>query len=708
MAELFGSRHIEQLVIPEIQRDYVWKPEQVRQLLNSILKNFNAWQSEKGHPSYRIVSVTHPQESQAAPEEIESAFVSLFAKRYHATNIGFVYAYNDGDLPGQYYLIDGQQRLTTIFLTLLAAASLSPNLKDRFRSRYCLLSTKPDAGEKSVKTRLDYRLRELTAEFLHHCIPYLLESPSTADQLKLQSWYRQRLDGDKTVENLIANFRVIYELVVSDVASADVPSFFGYLEELVDCWYFDTNESAQGEELYLYLNARGENIAPNENLKARLLAQVGDAKNKDFWGKSWEEWQDFFWQRRRNGLADGIINPNADRGFNCFLSCVENLEHLRAHDGNPRTEITPEVIDKYFRSLRWLEREKEIFKLPYAYAGWVDSWFKEMWSIFNDPKITDWAVDPSNKAKGFERNRMVLMWGTLLSVVCFLEHAEGLMKNIDSEQVFRTIRIFWLRYNNNNRAAVSLSKAVSGILLDSPPAFIGSESQEELAKWRILNGRPDEERRLFESAIWEIEDHPLNINGRDLGNLNISHLLELDEATVTLDNIEDVKTTFYELFPPSTSNKYDERVAQALLYYGAFWDQESPWYYENYNLGDWRRTIRGKGGAETKGTTANRTVFQRFFQDFMQARIPLDEFLKQRMGKESIEPNTETDLRKALIWYSEKLGKEFLKIGWYVAVEGSDADANFISLHSICNTVGHLRGYNGNQKMATQIGAVSS
>ena len=86
----------------------------------------------------------------------------------------------------------------------------------------------------------------------------------------------------------------------------------------------------------------------------------------------------------------------------------------------------------------------------------------------------------------------------------------------------------------------------------------------------------------------------------------------------------------------------------------------------------------------------------------------MDELLKQRHGTESIEPNTETDLRKALIWYSEKLGKEFLKKGWYVAVEGTEADANFGLLHTIWNTVGHLRGYNGNQKMAEQVGTVGS
>ena len=51
------------------------------------------------------------------------------------------------------------------------------------------------------------------------------------------------------------------------------------------------------------MNARGEQMQENENLKADLLGKMklinGDTESltvkKDKKGKTWEEWQHFFW-----------------------------------------------------------------------------------------------------------------------------------------------------------------------------------------------------------------------------------------------------------------------------------------------------------------------------------------------------------------------------------------------------------------------------
>jgi len=711
MAELFCNRYIDQLVIPEIQRDYVWGPDQTKRLMGAILENFANWKNANENSPFTIISGEDSSSSQIEHEDVKSLtaeFTSLYARRRYGTNIGFVYAYNDGDLPGQYYLIDGQQRLTTIFLALLAVASRCNDLKERFRARYCLQSSMSELDTRSITTKLDYRLREHTSEFLHHFVPYLLERPSAADQLRQQSWYRLKLNGDKTVNNLIANFQVIYDSLDATMSPATISSFFEYLENLVEFWYFDTNESAQGEELYIYLNARGENIAMNENLKALLLAQVKVSTEKDSWGKIWEQWQDFFWQRRGYGLATGGDNPNADRGFNSFLNCIKYLEILRSKKGN----ISPEVIKKYWCSLGWLEEKRIEFQREYTYSGWVDSWFNEIWIILNDTKMTNWDVDLNDKNKSTEHNRMVLLWGSFLSVVCSLENVGDKWEGVDHIKVFRTIRVFWLRYNNFNRAVGSLPESVNSMLLDSQKMFASSELNEEFAKWKLLRNRPEEERREFESTIWKIEDHPLNLKGRDLQGINISHVIDLD-SSLTLETLKKVEEKFYKLFPiisqdadnvlRMTQELLYVRVVQALLYYGEFWSRDTPWYYENYNLGDWRRTIRGKGSLEVNQVTSTSTVFRSFFNDFIQTQQTIDEFLTCKQGSEEVNPSSETNLRKALIWYSEKAGKEFLKKGWYVAVNGPERDSHFKSLYAIWNTKGDFKGYQGNQKMADQI-----
>jgi hypothetical protein len=709
IAELFGNRHIEQLVIPEIQRDYVWEPKQVEHLVASIMNSFKDWQREKAAPPLQVVARNSPDGPFGEDEvqSLQNEFAAFYARRTHATNVGFIYAYCDADLPGQYALIDGQQRLTTIYLALLATATRDPGLKERFRARYCLCPPGPHTNEAAVPTKLDYRLREHTAEFLRRFVDYFLDNSATLDQLREQSWYLHRHDSDTTVRNLFGNYKTIQQQLEGALSDAEPSQLYEYLEDLVECWYFDTNESAQGEELYLYLNARGESIADNENRKARLLAGVGDSTTKDKWGRTWEEWQDYFWQNRKVGLSEKDSNPNADRGFNSFLVCIENLERLRGRRVAATDPVNLEIIDKYLCVLRWLNEQKEPFKAFYTYAGWVNCWFSEVWGIFNQPDATEWAATLSDKNKSIAHNRMVLVWGSLLCVACALEKENGECKKLDHRRIFRAIRIFYLRYHNFGRAVASLPETVRGILDDNPDVLGGEQdATEERAKWEFLNECPDEERCELESVIWRIEDHPLNRNGRDLGGVNITHLTDLAVQVTTLPQLKTIRDTFYELFPPEEDGESDKKkkVASALLYYGAFWDRVRPWYYENYELGDWRRTIRGKGSMELKDGSG--TVFRRFFDDFLQAGQSLDEFVEGKKGSETVDPRCESDLRKALIWYCERLKERLFEKGMYLAKDTSmekGHDEHFPNLCALWNTKGHFRGVDGNQKLADLI-----
>jgi hypothetical protein len=704
LAELFGNRHIEQLVIPEIQRDYVWEKPQVEHLLGSILESFEAWRKEQISPSLKVVrSDSGPGERGGDGElfSLQQDFGKFHARRMHSTNVGFIYAYSDNDLPGQCFLIDGQQRLTTLYLALLATATGNEDLKERFRARYCLCSRESDGTNAVAPTRLDYRLREQTTQFLHQWVRHLLDAGDTPPPAKDQSWYLQRLDSDTTVKNLLENYETIRGLLVDALAAVGREGFYGYLEDLVECWYFDTNESAQGEELYLYLNARGESIADNENIKARLLATQGDAEKKDEWGRRWEEWQDYFWNKRNVGVSANMENPNADRGFNRFLSCIENLENLRASEGGSAEAIDLNTIKKYFEVLRWIEKEKEPFKADYSYTGWVDDWFREMWNILNQAESVDWAARLSDGSKS-----RALAWGSLLCVLSSLERSGGEMTAITRRRIFRSLRVIYLRFHNSFKAVSSLPETVNGLLGHTASAFssLSTSTSEERCKWNYLFDKPDPDHQRLEEVIWKIEDHPLNRNGSDHGEVNLTHLVDL-EGEVSLQKLEAIRDAFYDLFPleKPASETTRKRVASVLLYYGPYWNRVGPWYLENYDLGDWRRTIRGRGSEEKSG--GGPSVFRAFFEEFLQAKQSLDEFASMKTGSEPVNPETDKDLRKALIWYSEKLGPNFLRQGMHVELKTSEwwvHDVHFPGFCALWNTNGSFRRYSAFQKLSDQ------
>lgn len=715
LAELFGNRHIAHLVIPEIQRDYVWRSPQVKHLLASLLANFQAWRQAITTPALEVVMVENRTSDLLDPAEVHSLqnqFTAFQARRRYATNVGFVYAYCDADLPGQYFLIDGQQRLTSLYLTLLAVASGNTALGERFRARYCL-PPDPHCTEESAATRLDYRLRDHTAAFFRRCVRHLLQDPEGAATIAEQSWFLRRLETDQTIRNLIANFVTIRDILGRSAYLRDDwhTDFYEYLENLVECWYFDTNESAQGEELYIYLNARGESIADNENLKARLLGELRDPLKKAEWGRTWEVWQDYFWTNRHRGLREKLANSNADRGFNAFLACIQGfMAFQRKTSGDPvgTTSVPMDLvaIHKFIDILRWLENARKIFAVAYPHADWVEAWFDEFWQTLNQKSATNWAADFQDDNRSTERNRMVLVWGSLL---CALHASDSDLEALtfsDVSRTFRAIRFLYLRFHNNNRSVASLTKLVPTLLAgDITTAAPGELTGEEFARAGYFAALSPDELIHHESVLWQIEDHPWNLKGSDLGNTNLIHLVDLADVGTTLGHLEQIRDAFYELFPDANGTSTNSRkVALALLHYGPFWNRDSPWYYENLDFRDWRRTIRGLGSAETK--TPDGSNFRRFFKDYVATRDNLDSFLSTRRQAEALKPEDTTDLREALLWYGERLGIGMFAKGMYIAVSPAlpqGMDAVFPAFGEIWNTQGHFKGTKGYYKLSDSL-----
>ena len=250
--ELFVNSYIDQIVIPEIQRDYVWGEEQVKGILDSIKDDFT---------TFCHVTVDIPTDD----VDIKRLFEDFYKKQKYSSNIGFIYAYNDPEYTGKYFLIDGQQRITTIYLLLLALC----------------IKTDKTVFEKYYHTKnilkLDYRVRESAHLFLKNFVNYFLtdEAP-TVENVEKQHWFFDANFLDPTINSILANYKTILSYL--DAQNLYQASFLDYIQNYIEFWYFDTSLSDQGEDLYIYMNARGEQIQPNENLKADLL---GSLKNEN-------------------------------------------------------------------------------------------------------------------------------------------------------------------------------------------------------------------------------------------------------------------------------------------------------------------------------------------------------------------------------------------------------------------------------------------
>ena len=282
-------------IVPEIQREYVWGSEHNSE---KILKPF----LESIKNSAKVDPNCH------------------YAHGHENLHIGFLYSYKPQyirDLTERItdeYLIDGQQRFTSLFLLLLVRATVEDRLLD-----FNNLIRWQDGT-----IAFDYKVRQLTHKFIQDLIQHIQKDGKKLlnDILggNYPSWLMNDYLCDTTVNNIIGAIKCI-----QDVFSNENDLYYDYLLTRIHFWHFKTDVTSQGEELYITMNSRGEELADNEVQKARKL------KSSDLstWGPKWEEWQTYFWRNRTQGKAN---NFDADKGFNNLLSCIDAMGHSFGKD----------------------------------------------------------------------------------------------------------------------------------------------------------------------------------------------------------------------------------------------------------------------------------------------------------------------------------------------------------------------------------------
>lgn len=706
LREFFSDRDLNTIIVPEIQRDYVWGKEQIERFLDSIIDDFNAFKGST--PIKEIDNVS---------SEIVDSYNEFYKKNYLSSNIGFIYAYSDSDYPGSYFLIDGQQRFTTIFLTLLVLAANGDDEQLKKFNRVFLNEDKP---------KLDYRVREASHIFLYKLVQTigLARNELSSKWIKEQSWYLQDYDNDTTISSIIRNIDVVTgflkekDIIKTDVSSVD-KAFVEYVEDYLEFWYFDTNISEQGEELYIYMNARGESMQEHENLKADLIGKLKDSEKKKEYGAKWEQWQDLFWRNKGE-------NANADKGFNEFLCCIAGLSN---RNKKIVKEYTPDdfkkasrgtwgkiayddlikcidisEIGRYVDGLDNLFSEERIqtFKVKYPCYKWVDfDWIadakKRFWNTINSDEPSNWFAEGENINKYMNYVWAVLKYSSLVN------------DWDDVERLYRTLRLFYIRMNNNNRRIQEIQKSISVIIEKGPWDEDVLLTEEERKKYGFLKEMENDAQIKSEAVLWEIENHPLNLDGSE-DNRNCSHLVEFEKnpSVVELQNIYD---SFCIIFPIGGDKKiaHPRKLLNALLYTSVFncevkpfWDKHDTGYYERLFFNTERRYIRG---LSTYGTNE---VFKTFFRQFVRDRNYMyktindieDEMRSKGVTKDKVDSLT---VIWALVWYAAaketSIWSEEKCFIYNYEYEGTgnkdllDKDKNFPSLNNLVKCNGSVRNY---------------
>jgi hypothetical protein len=246
-----------------------------------------------------ILQRDYAQGSPAAAEIRDAFLVNLrdaLTGKSAPLDLDFVYGSILGEGPKTLSVLDGQQRLTTLFLLHWYLALRNGELED-FRSRW--------VAKDENRSRFSYATRPNSAEFFDCLATRTFVPPSQgliSRALQDEKWFFDAWLMDPTVrsccsmldafERYFGDGAGLYRKIVDD--------------RLVTFHFLELQKFGLSDDLYIKMNARGKPLTPFENFKAWLAERVSASP----WGSEFsssfdQEWTDLFWMLARREKAHG-------------------------------------------------------------------------------------------------------------------------------------------------------------------------------------------------------------------------------------------------------------------------------------------------------------------------------------------------------------------------------------------------------------------
>lgn len=247
--------------IPEYQRPYVWDTDQVKELLEDTMDAY-----------------TSNAEAQY--------FLGSMVLKINSKSEGGV-TYNE------YELLDGQQRLTTIFL-LFAVIRDMADKNDKWQKMIAedcenaIFQEENPFQDRPERIRIVFDIRDDVRNFV---VKYVKINDGTNKTDEIEPFV-----NDKTVNVSIRNMANAIMTIRSYISEniSNLLGFFKYFQTKVLMIYVATEELQDAFQLFTVLNNRGVKLSNSDILKAINLKEVSSPLERTNWAKKWEVMESYF------------------------------------------------------------------------------------------------------------------------------------------------------------------------------------------------------------------------------------------------------------------------------------------------------------------------------------------------------------------------------------------------------------------------------
>ena len=221
------------------QREYKWGTKQITELLEDLENRFFS-SYEEGHERKQV-------------------------KEYAPYFLGSVIVNSEG---GENWVIDGQQRLTSLTLLLIYLNNLQSESSNGKVSVDNLIFAE-QFGDKAFNFDVPDR---------RYCMEALYRNE-----------YFDASDGSESVQNLKARYLDIERFFPDTLKDETLPYFIDWLKEKVELVQITAYSDDDAYMIFETMNDRGLGLSPTDMLKGYLLANISDQVNKEAANTLWKQ-----------------------------------------------------------------------------------------------------------------------------------------------------------------------------------------------------------------------------------------------------------------------------------------------------------------------------------------------------------------------------------------------------------------------------------
>ena len=299
------------------QRDYKWTTKEVEELVTDLTERFlDDYRPE--HPRSQVEKYGH----------------------YFLGSI--ILSSKDSGT----YIVDGQQRLTTLTLLLVHLHNLQQGRTEQKQVPVGNLIYSEKYGSKSFNIRVQTGLEDSTQDERYAVMNALFQEKEfdTSGQ-------------PESVQNIYARSQDIQELFPEKLSGDALPYFIDWLTENVHLVEITASNDEDAYSIFETMNDRGLRLSPTDMLKGFLLASIGDSKQRAR--------ANALWRSRVEELNRGSQGDNKDGDADAIKTWLRSqyAQSIRERKAGAKAQDFDKISTEFHR---WVKENAESLGLKHS------------------------------------------------------------------------------------------------------------------------------------------------------------------------------------------------------------------------------------------------------------------------------------------------------------------------------------------------------